>query len=1216
MQRRDENSADISREEFLRFLDAGASTQTRARNEGGSGEPPSPGCPHAASYMRLVLGMARGREADHLLEHATRCEACASLMAAGLKSLDGNPSPEEAAALAELAAAKAPWQGRLAKELAATAVGKQPLFRFGTRGWIVASAAAVLLIAIAGLSLEKSSQSPERLLASAYEKSRTFELRIPSARYSTIAAGDHTRGLAPREESAPLLEARAKLTEQLQKTPQDPHLLELQARADVLEEQYDEATDVLDRLLVAGQPNSEMLLDAATAYYQRGLITGRELDRSKALDYLRRADELAPKDPVVLYNEAIVMEDRGQIINAVEVWNRYIAVENNDQWAAEGKRKLAALEQTLNKLKSHDSRTLQMLATPEAMNALAGDATKLANLDEELSSIQIDRLLLTAFPATSGPGPESKQARGSPCTEMCLAARKLLQATASSIEKHHHDFWLSNLLLPRFDSLPISIQNQYTEGIRALALATREDQTGAPARGVTSAKLARTRFEKLYGSAGTNQKLHAAFATGVGRSEVEEIFALQRNADYIECRQLGTQLDSKADYSALRKRSPWIDAVTMVTEHVCADTSDTRDAGAKKIPAALLISEAARYSLLQSRVRLHVADIAHDIGNDEAAAIGLMSVLRDLLATDAPSVRIENTVAELIYGEQDSTRARVTELYNQELMHWYEIAGDQGRADLMRMNLAGALLRIDKAAAADSELQQFYQQNEHLTANREKVRYTIEPSLNLARLMLERGDGPGAARVLNIAQKVMPQISDLWIKRRYTTALGQLQLAGGNNEAAARTLGDEIADSEGESRHVHDKKDPEVFTEQDHDLYGELVATWLAEGRPAEEVLGLWERFRLRNRSLPRPNCSGMDSVCWESALKAERLRMGSDILIGQVVLLDRVLVYRMDRNKVQWSVKKRRRQNLLDAAQDLEFAVSSPSTSTATAEQLGAGLSDAFLPSLPDKMSDTGVVLLEPDPLLEDLSWPVLPTGSGPLGVNYPLTELDSILARSSKRPESKAGHEDRQLVIGASIAGGEAPPLPEALREAEDVNRYLHASTLLVGNDATSDRVGEAIGKARILHFAGHAVQTVDGPRLLLADLGTGTDPWIDSAFLRKYPPHECQLAVLSGCSTGKHESSWNAPLPDLADILEASGVPAVVATRWQLNSEAAVPFMDRMYRSLQEGRCVAAALQDARAFQFRDPAHNKPYFWGAFYLTGREDRQLKDEFAGKFN
>ena len=45
---------------------------------------------------------------------------------------------------------------------------------------------------------------------------------------------------------------------------------------------------------------------------------------------------------MVLFNEAVVMEDRGQAMNAVETWNRYLRFERDPRWLADGRHRLEA----------------------------------------------------------------------------------------------------------------------------------------------------------------------------------------------------------------------------------------------------------------------------------------------------------------------------------------------------------------------------------------------------------------------------------------------------------------------------------------------------------------------------------------------------------------------------------------------------------------------------------------------------------------------------------------------------------------------------------------------------------------------------------------------------------------------------------------------------------------------------------------------------------
>jgi hypothetical protein len=47
------------------------------------------------------------------------------------------------------------------------------------------------------------------------------------------------------------------------------------------------------------------------------------------------------------------MEDCGQLMSAVETWNRYLNFEHDSHWQSEGRMRLQALEQRLNALKTH-----------------------------------------------------------------------------------------------------------------------------------------------------------------------------------------------------------------------------------------------------------------------------------------------------------------------------------------------------------------------------------------------------------------------------------------------------------------------------------------------------------------------------------------------------------------------------------------------------------------------------------------------------------------------------------------------------------------------------------------------------------------------------------------------------------------------------------------------------------------------------------------------
>ncbi len=1199
-----------SDEALLRFLVPAASRQSafslrQAQDEGGAE------CPRSEDYIHLTMGFVPGPDAEVLISHAAECERCGQLLAANLTALEGNPSQQETEAIAELAAQQE-WQRGLARQLAETParrIAVLPALR-PRKVWIMAGGIAAGLAAVGSfLVWQTQRNTPEHQLAMAYTRSRTLELRIPDAGFSNVVAGAHTRGVADDQESSPLLEARAKVARELERNPQSSRWLDLQARADLLEEHYDSAIEVLDRLIAVGPVTAELLTDGATAYYQRGLVSGSEIDRSTALDYLRRADTMAPTDPVILFNEAIVMEDRGQMMNAVEVWNRYITVERDEKWRSEGKRKLGALEQTLNRLKSHQSRLLQMLATPQTMDGLARDPHKLAAWDEELSSMELDKLIPLAFPvipATKGlPWP-----RGSPpgidlCPASCSAARRLLKALAVSLEQQHHDFWLSDLLLPNLNSLPFAATSKYAEAMQALAQATREDQTGLPPTGATLSLKAKELFHDLRSSQPYLPSMATAARVGELRSAIEYMFALQRSVDFKDCRTFSQALRRDLPGEDALSRYVWMNSVAAMTEKVCDDTAVTRPEGQSMVAQAMKVAVAGHYPYLISRARMREVDDMQNSGDVEGAEQATLEEFLKLVAMDAPAIRIANTLPGIEEAENDSPRIYMQDLAQRESLAWFHVAGNPLIEIIYQVSLSRSELKIGNIRESERLLALTESQMAASQSLRSASSLLSEGHIFLADTMLENGNFAGAQKYLQRVGKEMGSYSDNWGLHTFAGAQGLLALDQGDLESAARILETQILRNEGSSPSGADAAQAASYAQLDHDLYAELAATWLAQGRPADTILALWEHFRLRSRGLASDKCSRTNLDCDRERLLGLQRQLGSNVVVGQIVLLDRVLIYRMDGTGIQWTQKACRRQELMAAVANLQRSVNSPHSSLSYVEQLGSLVSDILLPELPAGSANGETsLLLESDPTLQNLPWPVIPTPKGPLGLAYPIAELRSILA--VPHAQTHYGNEgEKELIIGASVAQAGEPPLPEAMEEARTVSRYAHAPELLVGKHATAYQVAQALDSASMLHFAGHAVQNRKGTELLLASASSNDRaPWIDGAFLRRHPPLSCKLAVLSACATGRHDASWNSPAQDIVETLGALGVPDVVATRWQIDSSAAVPFMDTFYGNLARGKSVSVALSDARKLQSMQSHDNSPYYWAAYYVTETEN------------
>ncbi len=1160
----------------------------RPANAGSASLPGAGACPEPGEWLRLAQGEAPAAEGDALLAHAAVCGRCLARLRQSGNLLSADASPQESSELGQLASASAEWRHRLAVELAHTPSKARTRFS-GPLLWASTSLAAVLVIVSGSVIWWRYENAPERLLAEAYSQDRTFDLRILGAGFAPVTPEAHLRGGSTGRELPQLLSARARIERKLEKTPADPHWLQMEARADLLEEKYDAAIDVLDRLLAAGPVTASLLTDDAAAYFQRGVATGSENDRATALDGLRRADELAPNDPVVLFNEALVMEDRGQVMNAVETWNRYLKFERDPRWQQEGRRRLKALEEKLERLKSHQSRMEQHLATPRAMRALAADPAALAGLDEELSSTLLPQLLDSAFP------PLVDRSRGSPCAQNCQAARALLHSLAASLERNHQDPWLAELLPP--DSSPL--RNDYQEAVHALGQAIDADAEGNYA-GAARWALASRRLFRILG-----------VPAGEDRAEVERIYALQRSYTLAACQQAADALLARAG------RFGWISANATTLDAGCDTRPGAAAANNPLFQRGVDLAQAHHYVLLELRARNALGSAAIESGDTEAAWRTSIENLRRFYEGDYPPFRAATVLAGLALVEDATPRVQLDLLLNRETLALFELSRNRAIVAEQRIALIRAAIRAGSLREAERQMAVAKSELSLAPGQRGLQGLQAESEIAMAELYLDRGALPDAAQMLEDAHNHMVGEDNSLQLRNYAAARGELELALGHPKAADSTLRAAILKEESQARGTG--RENVVFARENRDLYAALAGIWLAEGRPGMDVLALWERYRLRILGEPVPACEADRLDCLEPrverALDRELAADGRDSLMGQIVLRDRVLLYRADARNVVWSQIKIPQADLLAAAASLERVDSSPATSQASVDQAARQLGEILMSGLRAPAAPDSLLMLEPDPLLGNVPWPSVEIAQGPIGLHFNLEEAPSLLLDRQPEPATpRRDARDRPLVVGASIGAGESALLPEVLNEARSVARMGPDSDLLLAQQATEARVAAHLASASIIHFAGHAAQYDGTTRLMLAPSGAARDrPYLDSSLFLRDPPRAAQLVVLSACSSGIGEAGWNHGMGDIVDTLASLGVPQVVATRWQIDSASAVPLMDAFYRGLADGLSVPEALTAARQSLIRDARYRHPYYWAAYYASGVGQTDLREVFDG---
>jgi len=163
------------------------------------------------------------------------------------------------------------------------------------------------------------------------------------------------------------------------------------------------------------------------------------------------------------------------------------------------------------------------------------------------------------------------------------------------------------------------------------------------------------------------------------------------------------------------------------------------------------------------------------------------------------------------------------------------------------------------------------------------------------------------------------------------------------------------------------------------------------------------------------------------------------------------------------------------------------------------------------------------------------------------------------------------------------------------------------LSGADATKARVVEALGGARLVHFAGHIIGNADRPELshlILAPDQVQEAGILSASEIESLDLSHCELAVLAGCGSGVgRPSSSEGPL-SVARAFLAAGSRAVALTLWDIGDIPSAYLLRVFHQSLRSGATPTEALRRAQlaCLASSDDRLRDPRVWGAFELMTR--------------
>lgn len=1145
-------------------------------------------CPRPDIWIQVAAGVLSDDEALGHLEHAALCSSC-SIQLREAVEIVGASAPPEFKLQQALQTSKPSRQKSLAGEMAARSrqvlqseapvtistkspipFASKPSRRFRLSVWAYGAVAAILVAGVAlaafmGLFRGGESGSTERFLAQAYAQQRTVELRIPGAGYGPVRV---ERGQKQSQMSSPgaLLEAETAIKKGLEQHPDDPNILRQKAEADLLNWDYQPAIETLGHAMRIGPQSSKVLVDLATAHFERAEATDTPADYESALQYLGDALRLSPKDAAALFNRAIIYERLFLYSSAIADWELLLTIEGDAGWKEEAQKRLNDLKARQQR---HSARDAPSHLDPAAFKTAVENKT---TLDPEQYIELAERKIL---PNISQANQQDEN-------------YQLAVLLAQHFESVHSDRFFTDLL--RSAGEP-----GFHEAARLLGKASEDNGAGLYESAYAEAAQSIQGFQQIGSSA------------GVWAAKFEQVYALQLESLPIACETKAAELLS----GAVEGGYAWLRIQTLIEQATCFNIQGELGVAKSLTKAALSIAKEKDYPSYYLRGLTMLAALESESGNESSAWSAIQEGLKRFWSGNSPDTR-----AYGFYNRLDQEAERMGH-WNVQLAAAQEAVGFASGSPnrvleaIERSRLADAALRVGNIGVAQQEFSISARLFSSIPQTPSVLWRKLEAKLGVARAQSLQGGQPHDQVFTSLLGDMadVKQLSNRYVEFLYYTTLAQLKMQSADWQAAEQFLGIAIHLADNGLYSLSTSQERFTWMGQHRQTYLLMAELLFRSGRQ-KAALDLWERFLSAQTRLPA-------NKTFARLIRTTSITRGPNALPGEstpsptmiltyAFTADGVIIWARDGRQTRSIFISVPPREFKRTAEDFMEECSRPDSSLenlrANARLLYAWLVhpvESWLPS-------SGHLLIEPDQAIGVLPLEALVGPSGAyVGERYSITLAPGLVADPGPAQLSLINSPDHALVVAAPAANnGSLGPPPGALSEAEEIARLFSGPTVFLGAKARVAMIKKEIAKNSVFHFAGHATLTRSGAAMLLADgsLGiTGPDqenllgPSSQGNVLRNM-----KLAVFSACGTARPGEV--SPSNSLVVEFLQSGAQHVVASRWNVDSVITTDFMGLFYSSLLSGHTVASALHSASRTLYNMPGKAHPYYWAAFSSFGR--------------
>ena len=446
--------------------------------------------------------------------------------------------------------------------------------------WAYAAVSLVLVMGVLwAVGARRSSPTyVQALLAEAYSKNRTVELRIPGAGHAalTLARGASSSNI---DKPASLLDAEAIIAKRLVGNRTDVRWLQKKAEAELLDGNTDSSITTAEEALRLNPQAVAIWGNLGTAYFVRGEKTGHAADFHTRLYEWTASKVLAkqPNDPVTLFNRAIIADRLFMYREAANDFAKCIEIETDPGWRAEAQENLGKAQKRLSDPKPNSG---SCTGSGSDLIARTGGQEIVVSAEangtvEDLQADAVRHWLPEMF--SEGVVDVNRRSGG----------LRILKTLADDLQEHHQDRWLSDLLLRGHSE---------SVGFRLLADAIAENERGDYASATKRAAAAEHQFQLDNNNAGRI------------RAELEEVYSDRLKAMGDKCYKKAVSLISEVDSYSYT----WIRTQAGLEAAACAAEVSRIDESMRLAFEARHLAQVSRYRNLELRSVTFLAGLTEE----------------------------------------------------------------------------------------------------------------------------------------------------------------------------------------------------------------------------------------------------------------------------------------------------------------------------------------------------------------------------------------------------------------------------------------------------------------------------------------------------------------------------------------------------------------------------------------------------------------------------